>query len=116
MSECDCLFCKIASGEIPSAKVYEDELVYAFRDIDPKAPVHVLIIPKKHIESVSCLTSGDGEVLAALFAAARRIAADEGVAESGYRVVSNVGADGGQSVPHLHLHLLGGRSLAWPPG
>ncbi len=112
----DCLFCRIASGEIPSDKVYEDELVLAFRDIDPQAPVHVLIIPKKHIASVSALTAQDDATLAAMFAAARSIAATLGIAEGGYRVVSNVGADAGQSVPHLHLHLLGGRSLAWPPG
>ena len=112
----DCLFCRIASGEIPSDKVYEDELVLAFRDIDPQAPVHVLIIPKKHIASVSALTAEDDATLADMFAAARSIAATLGIAEGGYRVVSNVGADAGQSVPHLHLHLLGGRSLAWPPG
>lgn len=116
MNMTDCIFCKIASGDIPASKVYEDEEVLAFHDIQPMAPVHVLIIPKEHIESVSALTRDEDELLCHMIAVARRVAREMGVAETGYRLVSNVGADGGQTVPHLHLHLIGGRSLAWPPG
>ena len=108
-----CLFCRIAAGEIPSAKVYEDELVYAFRDIAPQAPVHVLIIPKKHIESAQALTAEDDALLCHMFACARKIAESEGVAASGYRLITNVGDDAGQSVHHLHLHLIGGKTLKW---
>ena len=108
-----CLFCKIAAGEIPSAKVYEDELVYAFRDIAPQGPVHVLIIPKKHIESAQALTAEDDALLCHMFACARRIAESEGVDTSGYRLITNVGDDAGQSVHHLHLHLIGGKTLKW---
>ena len=108
-----CLFCEIAAGRIPSAKVYEDELVYAFRDIAPQAPVHVLIIPKKHIESAQALTGEDDALLGHMFACARRIAESEGVSMSGYRLVTNVGDDAGQSVHHLHLHLIGGKRLKW---
>ena len=104
----DCLFCKIIAGEIPSARVYEDDKVYAFRDINPQAPVHVLIVPKKHCDNIlQC----DAETAAALTEAVRAIAAQEGVAESGFRVVSNCGRDGAQSVNHLHIHLLGGAAL-----
>ncbi len=112
----DCLFCKIAAGEIPSKKAYEDERVLAFYDIAPQSPVHLLIIPKKHIESAQTLTDADGETLCALFAAARKLTSELGLDQTGYRLVSNVGRDGQQSVPHLHLHLLGGRSMEWPPG
>ncbi len=108
-----CLFCEIAAGNIPSARVYEDELVYAFRDIAPQAPVHVLIIPTKHIESAQALTSEDDALLCHLFACARKIAESEGVAASGYRLITNVGDDAGQSVHHLHLHLIGGKTLKW---
>jgi len=108
-----CLFCRIAAGEIPSTKVYEDELVYAFRDITPQAPVHVLIIPKKHIESAQALTKEDDALLCHMFACARKIAESEGVAASGYRLITNVGDDAGQSVHHLHLHLIGGKALKW---
>ena len=108
-----CLFCKIAAGEIPSTKVYEDELVYAFRDIAPQAPVHVLIIPKKHIESAQALTAEDDALLCHMFACARKIAESEGVAASGYRLITNVGDDAGQSVHHRHLHLIGGKTLKW---
>ena len=108
-----CLFCEIAAGNIPSAKVYEDELVYAFRDIAPQAPVHVLIIPKKHIESAQALRAEDDALLCHMFACARRIAESEGVAASGYRLITNVGDDAGQSVHHLHLHLIGGKALKW---
>ena len=104
----DCLFCKIIAGEIPSGKVYEDDKVYAFRDINPQATVHVLIVPKKHMANVlEC----DGETAAALTEAVRAIAEQEGVAESGFRIVSNCGRDGAQSVNHLHVHLLGGKAL-----
>ena len=104
----DCLFCKIIAGEIPSGKVYEDDKVYAFRDINPQAPVHVLIVPKKHMDNIlEC----DGETAAALTDAIRVIAKQEGVAESGFRVISNCGSDGAQSVNHLHVHLMGGRKL-----
>ena len=108
-----CLFCEIAKGNIHSTKVYEDELVYAFRDIAPQAPVHVLIIPKKHIESAQALTAEDDALLCHMFACARKIAESEGVAASGYRLITNVGDDAGQSVHHLHLHLMGGKTLKW---
>ena len=104
----DCLFCRIIAGEIPSAKVYEDDKVYAFKDINPQAPVHVLIVPKKHMANIlEC----DAETAAALTEAIRAIAKQQGVAESGFRVISNCGHDGAQSVNHLHIHLLGGTAL-----
>ena len=112
----DCLFCKIAAGEIPSAKVYEDELVYAFRDIDPKAPVHVLIIPKQHIASVNEINDENCAIVGHIFKVAAEIAKSEGIAQDGYRIVTNIGENGGQTVGHLHYHMLGGRSLQWPPG
>ncbi|MBD5559478.1 MAG: histidine triad nucleotide-binding protein [Clostridia bacterium] len=112
----DCLFCRIAAGSVPSAKVYEDDMVYAFKDIDPQAPLHVLIIPKKHIQSVLQAGGENAPYVAAMMDAARKIAKDAGVDESGFRLVMNTGADGGQTVDHLHAHLLGGRSLGWPPG
>ena len=108
----DCLFCKIAAGEIPSKKAYEDELVYAFYDIAPQAPVHVLVIPKKHIKDVSAVAPEDGAVVAAMFAAVKTIAAELGLEEKGYRVVSNCGPDAGQTVNHLHFHILGGKELS----
>ncbi len=111
----DCLFCKIANKEIPSIIVYEDDEVLAFRDIDPKAPSHILLIPKKHIDSAACLSQADGPLLGRMFAAAAQLAEEEGLS-GGWRIVSNVGQDGGQSVGHLHFHLLGGRALGWPPG
>ena len=110
-----CLFCKIANGEIKSTVLYEDENVLAFRDIDPQAPEHFLVIPKRHIESVDHLSAEDADVLVALFSTIKKVAAQLKIS-GGYRVVSNVGEDGGQSVPHLHFHVLGGRSLSWPPG
>ena len=106
----DCIFCRIAEGEIPSTKVYEDEFVLAFRDIAPAAPVHVLVIPKKHIESVAALTEEDNELLCKIFAAIRVIAKQEGL-DNGFRLVSNVGKDGGQSVKHLHFHILGKKAF-----
>ena len=112
----DCLFCKIINGEIPSAKVYEDELVYAFRDIEPQAPVHLLIIPKEHISSANDITDENAALIGHIFSVAAKIAASEGIAQNGYRIVNNCGEDGGQTVKHLHFHMLGGRALAWPPG
>lgn len=112
----DCPFCRIVAGDIPSTKVREDETVLAIRDIAPRAPTHVLLMPKDHVASAADLTDADGPLLGALFAAAAEIARAEGVAERGYRIVTNVGTWGGQSVDHLHFHLLGGRSLTWPPG
>lgn len=111
----DCIFCKIASNEIPSTKVYEDDQMLAFRDLDPKAPVHVLMIPKAHIASAEEITPENAAVIAHIFTKAKEIAAAEGLA-NGYRVVNNCGEDGGQTVKHLHFHLLGGRAMAWPPG
>ena len=112
----DCLFCKIAAGEIPSRKAYEDELVYAFHDIDPQAPQHIIIIPKEHIASANELTEENAGVVSDVFAAAAVIARMEGFAENGYRIVNNCGNDGGQTVNHIHFHLLAGRNLQWPPG
>lgn len=110
----DCLFCRIVRKEIPAKLVYESEDCIAFRDINPQAPVHVLVIPRAHIVSLNDAT--DAAAVGRLALVAAEIAKSEGVAESGYRVVANTNRDGGQSVFHLHLHLLGGRSLAWPPG
>jgi histidine triad (HIT) family protein len=112
--DADCLFCKLAAGEIPSTRVFEDHGVIVFRDINPRAPTHVLAIPRRHIPSVDDLTDADGDLLAALFSALRWVAADSGL--HGYRIVTNVGPESGQSVFHLHFHLLGGRLLSWPPG
>lgn len=106
----DCLFCKIVAGEIPSTKVYEDEAVLAFRDINPMAPTHILVIPKVHIPSVAGITAENSAVVARIFEVIAQIAAQEGLTD-GYRVVSNCGADAGQTVPHLHFHILGGRAL-----
>lgn len=111
----DCLFCKIVKGDIPSSKVYEDETVLAFNDIDPKAPAHVLIIPKKHIKSVADTQESDFEIYAHIFSVAKKLAEELGLM-GGYRIVANIGKDGGQAVDHLHFHLLGGRALGWPPG
>ncbi|MFM2106573.1 MAG: Hit-like protein involved in cell-cycle regulation [Chloroflexota bacterium] len=112
----DCLFCRIIAGEIPSEKVHEDELVVAIRDVAPRAPVHVLLLPRTHVASAREVGDADGAMLGRLFAVGARIAAAEGLTDRGYRLVTNVGADAGQSVGHLHVHLLGGRSLGWPPG
>jgi histidine triad (HIT) family protein len=111
-----CLFCRIVAGEIPATRVHEDELVVAIEDIDPVAPVHLLLLPRAHIGSAADLGEADGPLLGRLFAVAAQLAAGAGLPDRGYRLVSNIGADGGQSVPHLHVHLLGGRSMAWPPG
>lgn len=112
----DCIFCKIVNGEIPSKKVYEDENVLAFYDISPEAPVHVVVIPKQHIQSVNDLNEDNLEIVSQIFKAINKIVIELGIADSGYRIVNNCGKDGGQTVNHLHFHLLGGRSLNWPPG
>ena len=112
----NCLFCKIIAGEIPSDKVYEDEKVLAFRDISPQAPVHVLIIPKEHIPTVQQLNREHDDQLASMFAAGRKIAAEMDLADDGYRLVINCQERAGQTVFHLHMHLLGGRDMQWPPG
>jgi histidine triad (HIT) family protein len=111
----DCPFCRIVADEIQSDRVYEDHEVIAFRDIAPRAPTHVLIISRRHIPDAHALTDADAPILAKLFAVMRKIA-DEAGLENGYRVVTNVGPEAGQSVPHLHFHLLGGRTMSWPPG
>ena len=110
----DCLFCKIVAGEIPSSKVYEDDVCYAFNDIDPQAPTHFLVIPKDHIRSVAEVTPENAAVVAHIFAVIAKVARDLGLAS--YRVVSNIGEQAGQSVHHLHFHVLGGRDMTWPPG
>lgn len=115
MAESACLFCRIVAGQVPAEVVESDEQVIVFRDVRPRAPTHVLAIPRRHIRSVHELTGNDAELLAALFGALRRVAEREGLGD-GYRIVTNVGAAAGQSVDHLHLHLLGGRGLGWPPG
>ena len=112
----DCLFCKIIAGEVPSTKVYEDEYVYAFLDISPQAPEHVVIVPKEHIASANEINAENSALVAKIFEAVPKIAKEGGIAEDGYRVVNNCGVMGGQTVGHLHFHLLGGRNLGWPPG
>lgn len=111
----DCLFCKIVAGEIPSKKVYDDEYTYAFEDIDPKAPTHVLVVPKRHISGLKEAEAGDAEIIGRCHLVAAEIARQRKI-ETSYRTVLNVGPGSGQSVFHLHVHLLGGRSLRWPPG
>lgn len=112
----DCVFCKIVKGEIPSSKVYEDDKIISFKDLSPEAPVHVLIIPKKHISSLNEVDSEAADIIAHIFKTVPKLVKELGIDEGGYRIVSNCGEDGGQSVPHVHFHLLGGRSLNWPPG
>jgi histidine triad (HIT) family protein len=111
----DCLFCSIIRGDIPTKKVYEDEHTFAFEDIDPKAPTHVLVIPKKHIRGLKEATPEDAEIIGRCHLTAAKIARNRGI-EDGYRTVLNVGPRSGQSVFHLHVHLVGGRDLGWPPG
>jgi len=111
----DCLFCKIVAGDIPSTKIYEDEKVYAFLDIDPKAPFHAIVIPKEHISSAAEIDGSNSSLIAAVFEAIAKIAKAENL-ERGFRVVNNCGEDGGQTVGHIHFHLLARRNLAWPPG
>ena len=112
----DCLFCKIIAGDIPADIVYESETAIAFRDINPQAPTHVLIIPRKHIATINDISEEDQAIVGSLYSAAREIARDEGYAESGYRAVMNCNEDAGQTVFHIHLHLLAGRPMGWPPG
>ena len=112
----DCLFCRVVSGELPSNEVASSEHSYAFRDLNPVAPTHVLVVPRVHIENAHEIRPEHAEVMADMVATAQRVAVDEGIAESGYRLVFNVGKDTGNSVPHLHLHVLGGRPMSWPPG
>ena len=111
-----CLFCSIAAGDIPCTEVFADDDFLAFRDIDPKAPTHVLVIPRRHISTVNHLEEEDRGLVGDLYLAAKAIAAEEGIAESGYRAVMNCNEGAGQSVFHIHLHVLGGRGLTWPPG
>ena len=112
----DCLFCRIVTGELPSTKVHEDDLVLGIRDIAPRSPTHILLMPKRHIASALDLTDDDAPLVGRLFAVAADLARSESIAGAGYRLVSNVGAWGGQSVDHLHIHLMGGRAFEWPPG
>jgi histidine triad (HIT) family protein len=112
----DCVFCGIVAGTIPAEVVARSEGTVAFRDLDPQAPTHVLVVPAEHVESAATLGAEHAGMLGELFATARSVAAAEGVLEPGYRLVLNVGDDAGNTVPHLHLHVLGGRSLGWPPG
>ena len=112
----DCLFCKIVSGEIPGNIVFQDDDVLAFRDLNPQAPTHILVIPKKHIATTNDLQPEDGTLVGKMYLAAKQIASDEGIAEKGYRTVMNCNREAGQSVFHIHLHVLGGRPMSWPPG
>ena len=111
----DCLFCKIINGEIPSSKVYEDDTVFAFRDIEPQAPTHILIIPKQHIKSAAEIDESNSVVISHIFEVAAKIAKQEGL-DDGFRIVNNCGDIAGQSVKHLHFHLMGGREFTWPAG
>ena len=110
----DCVFCKIAGGEIPTEKIYEDEDIIAFNDLDPQAPIHFLVIPKKHITSLAQVEESDSALIGRIMLAIQKLAKDNNL--EGYRVVTNIGEDGGQTVPHLHFHVLGGRAFHWPPG
>jgi histidine triad (HIT) family protein len=112
----DCLFCKIIDGKIPSKKVFEDDRAFAFRDINAQAPTHILIIPKKHVPSLNELTDTDAALVGHLHVVAQKLAHEEGIANQGWRVLFNTGVHAGQTVFHIHLHLLGGRPLGWPPG
>lgn len=112
----DCLFCKIIKGEIPSEMVYEDEYVYAFKDIEPQAPFHIVIVPKEHIESANFIDEKNSLYVSKIFEAIPKIARQLGFAEDGYRVINNCGVNGGQTVMHLHFHLTGGRQFGWPAG
>ena len=111
-----CIFCQIAANEVPATRLYEDELVLAIRDIAPRAPTHILLISRRHIPSALDLTEADGPLLGRMFAVAADLARSEGIADDGYRLISNVGRWGGQTVDHLHIHLMGGRAFDWPPG
>lgn len=111
-----CIFCRIVAGEVPSTTVAEDEAVIAIRDIAPRAPTHILVLPREHVPSAADLTIDDAELVGRIIALAAEVARAEGIADAGYRVVTNVGAWGGQTVDHLHFHLMGGRAFTWPPG
>lgn len=115
MKVLDCLFCKIINKEIPSDLIYEDEKVVAFKDINPQAPIHILVLPKEHIASNNEITEENSSIVGHVFTVIKKLAKDNGL-ENGYRIVNNCGEDGGQSVNHLHFHLLGGRQMLWPPG
>ena len=112
----DCIFCKIISGDIPGDIIYQNDDVLAFRDLNPQAPTHVLVIPKKHVSTINDIQPEDAELVGKMFLAAQQIAKDEGIDESGYRTVMNCNAGAGQTVFHIHLHVLGGRGMSWPPG
>lgn len=112
----DCLFCNIAAGEIPSKKVFEDDRILAFYDIDPQAPTHFLVIPKEHIPSAAAITADNSGIVAHIFELVAKLSKELGFAEAGFRIVSNIGKQGQQSVPHLHFHVLAGRDMTWPPG
>jgi histidine triad (HIT) family protein len=112
----DCIFCKIAQGEIPSNIVYEDDKILAFKDLSPQAPVHILLIPKEHIESANDVDEGNSHIVGHIFTIANKLAKELEIADAGYRIVNNCGENGGQTVGHLHFHLLGGRKFSWPPG
>lgn len=114
--DADCLFCRIVAGEVPADRVHEDGQVIAIRDIAPRAPTHLLLLPRRHVASALELTDADGPMLGRLFAAAADLAREHGLADDGYRLVTNIGRWGGQSVAHLHVHLMGGRAFDWPPG
>jgi histidine triad (HIT) family protein len=116
MADDDCIFCRIVAGEVPSTTVLSTEHAIAFRDLNPQAPTHVLVIPRRHVDNAAVLTHDDGDMLADLFVAARKVAEAEGIDERGYRLAFNVGREGGNTVGHLHLHVLGGRQMGWPPG
>jgi histidine triad (HIT) family protein len=116
MADSDCLFCRIAAGEISAQVAHADELVLAIHDISPKAPTHILLMPRRHIVSAAELSGSDGPMLGRLFEVAARLAREAGVDAAGYRLTSNVGEAAGQSVQHLHVHLMGGRTFSWPPG
>jgi histidine triad (HIT) family protein len=112
----ECLFCRIAAGEVPATRVHEDDQIVAIRDVAPRAPTHILLIPRRHIGSAADLTDADAPLVGRLFASAAAIARAEGIADDGYRLISNVGRWGGQTIDHLHVHLMGGRPFDWPPG
>ncbi|CAN5424924.1 MAG: histidine triad nucleotide-binding protein [Pyrinomonadaceae bacterium] len=116
MTQPDCIFCRVVAGEIPADVIYKDEQAVAFRDINPHAPIHALVIPREHIASLNDAGPADAATLGHLLQVAARVAAEQGLSESGFRTVINTGAGAGQSVFHLHLHILGGRRLSWPPG
>ena len=112
----DCLFCKIIDGEIPSDTVYENDDIVAFKDVNPHSPTHILIVPRKHIATINDLKGEDAKIMGEMMLAAQGIAKSEGIAESGFRLVINTNDDAGQTVHHIHMHLMGGRNMAWPPG